>query len=672
LRLLPPIEILGLSSERPSASCMAVAHSNVAGLLRKHGLTEIKKVGEGSFGKALLVRDQDGQKLICKMVDVSKASRKELEESIKEGKLLAELRHPYIVRYRDNYTESGWLCILMDYCEGGDLTAKITEAKRHRKPIPEDQVLRWFVQGILALKYIHDKHVLHRDLKPSNFFLSKSGAMKMGDFGIAKVLACTIAVAKTQIGTPYYLSPELCQEKPYTFSSDIWAMGCILYELCALKVPFDAPNIPGLVQKIVKAPIPSVPATYSSFVKDLVSKMLDRNPDRRPSSDQILQMPRLQSIVKQMLEEAQEAAQGADDSALSAAPPPPPPGAAASGGSKTPYASSAGTFSVGDLVEYYSSSHGDWLPATVQKVDFEGRIIIDLKPNTFIPKEDQASKVRHRVSKPAAPERPASRASSPSVRRSPSVGGLEKPNGLPPRAGASPVIGQSPSRGGPGSRPGSRGGSPLIRRSPAQVAGAAMAGVGSRPGSRAASPLHRAPSPRAFGAEAYQKNDLVEYWSVSHGEWLPATILNTDLDGRIIIDLKPNTWISREDQGTKVRRRVGAAGAHGGGAGSRAPSLGASPQLNRNPSVDRFGAPLRAASPRRAPSPGRAPSPAGRAASPSWRSAMGAAPGRAASPRRGSAAGTPRIPPGMPPGGGGVDSSPLRAGGRNLVSGYGN
>eukprot|EP00440_Ansanella_granifera_P020545 gb/GFBE01022313.1/.p1 GENE.gb/GFBE01022313.1/~~gb/GFBE01022313.1/.p1 ORF type:complete len:661 (+),score=110.18 gb/GFBE01022313.1/:1-1983(+) len=659
---------------------MSVAHSNVAGLLRKHGYTEIKKVGEGSFGKALLVRQEDGQKLICKMVDVSKASRKEMEDAVKEGKLLAELQHPYIVRYRQNFTESGWLCILMDYCEGGDLTAKITEAKRKRQPLSEDQILRWFVQGILALKYIHEKHVLHRDLKPSNFFLSKSGSMKMGDFGIAKVLACTIAVAKTQIGTPYYLSPELCQEKPYTFSSDIWAMGCILYELCALKVPFDAPNIPGLVQRIVKAPVPSVPATYSSFIKDLVAQMLNRNPNLRPSPDEILQKPRLQAIVKQMLDEAQEQAGSVvDDSAISE-----PERPLVASAMKGAYAASAGTYSTNDQIEYYSSSHGDWLPATVTKTDGDGRIIIDLKPNTWISKEDQASKVRLRARRQPAPDRPGSRpgsrAGSPQVRRSPSVGGLEKANGLPPRAGASPLMGRSPSIGGgagfgaPGSRPGSRAGSPLHRRSPAMAAGAAVAGLGSRPGSRAASPSHRAPSPRASGDAGYQKNDLVEYWSVSHGEWLPATVINTDFEGRIIIDLKPNTWIPREDQGSKVRRRGGAqAGAPGSRAGSRAPSLGASPQLRRTPSADRFGAPLRAASPRRAPSPGRAMSPAGRAASPSWRSALGDMPaGRAESPRRRADAPTPRRPPGMPPPGGArVSDSPLRAGGRNIAGGYG-
>jgi len=89
---------------------MAVAHRDVNGLLRKHGYTEIKTVGQGSFGKAILVKSDVGDQLICKMVDISKASRKEMDEAVKEGKLLAELNHPYIVRYRENFTESGWLC----------------------------------------------------------------------------------------------------------------------------------------------------------------------------------------------------------------------------------------------------------------------------------------------------------------------------------------------------------------------------------------------------------------------------------------------------------------------------------------------------------------------------------------------------------------------------------
>jgi len=188
---------------------------------------------------------------------------------------------------------------------GGTLTRQIDHARKRKEGLVEGQILRWFTQAALALKYVHDKHILHRDLKPSNFFLSKSGSLKMGDFGIAKVLACTMACAQTQIGTPYYLSPEVCQEKPYAWPADTWSLGCILYEMCALKVPFNASNISGLVQKICRGPIPTVPPKYSDFIRQLCSEMLNRNPSSRPSSDDVLKRSTVQTIVRQMLQEAQ-------------------------------------------------------------------------------------------------------------------------------------------------------------------------------------------------------------------------------------------------------------------------------------------------------------------------------------------------------------------------------
>jgi len=628
---------------------MAVSHRDVAGLLRQHGYTEIKKVGEGSFGKALLVRTDDGEKLICKMVDVSKASRKEMADAVKEGKLLAELRHPYIVRYRESFTESGWLCILMDYCEGGDLTAKIKDAKRKRQTLSEDQILRWFVQAVLALKYTHERHILHRDLKPGNFFIARGNMLKMGDFGIAKELACTIAVAKTQIGTPYYLSPELCQEKPYSWPSDIWAMGVILYELCALRVPFDAPNIPGLVQKIIRAPIPSLPSTYSPFIRDLLAEMLERNPDRRPSPEELLAKPRLQEIVKQMLDEAQESADGpggGEPVAPERRSVPNAVAAAAGDSLEGAHAARTGNYRIHDLVEYHSPSHGDWLPASVTNVDSEGRIIIDLKPSTWISKEDQATRVRPKAAQSVS-DRPGSLASSPPSARRPSQGGLP-PRGVAGAGGFAPAphaAHHSPARGyaGPGSRPGSgvasRGGTPLQKRNSPQAAGAIIAGGGSRPSSHAGAALGGGSRPSSHSGAGcqYQKNDLVEYWSVSHGEWLPATIIDTDHLGQVIIDLKPNTWIPREDQVGKLRKR-----------GS---SVGSAPrQMHRTPSAERLGP--RAVSPMRGgvpPSPGRhAPGSAPRAASPaSWQQGLRNA--ESPSPlRRFADGGGMRRPPGIP------------------------
>jgi NIMA (never in mitosis gene a)-related kinase 1/4/5 len=99
----------------------------------------------------------------------------------------------------------------------------------------------------LALKHIHEKRILHRDIKTSNIFLTSNGTVKIGDFGISRILEGTKEETQSVVGTPYYMSPEVCQSKPYSYKSDIWALGCCLYELCTLKHAFDAKNLLGLV-----------------------------------------------------------------------------------------------------------------------------------------------------------------------------------------------------------------------------------------------------------------------------------------------------------------------------------------------------------------------------------------------------------------------------------------
>merc|ERR550514_973208 len=265
---------------------MARPGDRINSALAKHGYSQLKKVGEGSFGAAILVQHQSEKdkdsKAIVKMIDISRASKQEKDDALKEAGVLSSLKHPYIVRYRESFNEDGWLCIVMDYCEGGDLSDRIKKMRQSGKAFPQDQVVRWFTQSILALKYIHDMHILHRDLKSGNFFLSKSGNIKLGDFGIAKVLDSTAACAQTQIGTPYYLSPEICRGKPYSWGSDIWAMGCILHELCALRVPFDGHDLKSLIQNITKAPTPQLPTKYSRSVQDILNKLLSRNAAARP------------------------------------------------------------------------------------------------------------------------------------------------------------------------------------------------------------------------------------------------------------------------------------------------------------------------------------------------------------------------------------------------------
>jgi len=277
---------------------------HLAAIFKKRGYAGIKKIGEGAFGVAVLVEDQEGKKAVCKVVDVSSASSSQTQEARKEGRLLAQIKHPYIVRYRENFADRGWLCVVMDFCDGGDLAAQIKQAKSAEERLPEPKVVRWLTQALLALKYLHNKHVLHRDLKPSNLFLMGNGDLRMGDFGISKVMACTGAFCRTFVGTPYYLSPEQILEHPYSWPSDIWSMGCILYQMCALQVPFDAANISGLSKKICGADVPPVPKEYSEHLREIAALMMSRDVDRRPSADAIIGRPEIQEEIRHMLGEA--------------------------------------------------------------------------------------------------------------------------------------------------------------------------------------------------------------------------------------------------------------------------------------------------------------------------------------------------------------------------------
>ncbi|XP_024424722.2 serine/threonine-protein kinase Nek1 isoform X3 [Desmodus rotundus] len=248
----------------------------------------LQKIGEGSFGKAILVKStEDGRQYVIKEINISRMSNKEREESRREVAVLANMKHPNIVQYRESFEENGSLYIVMDYCEGGDLFKRINAQKGVL--FPEDQILDWFVQICLALKHVHDRKILHRDIKSQNIFLTKDGTIQLGDFGIARVLNSTVELARTCIGTPYYLSPEICENKPYNNKSDIWALGCVLYEMCTLKHAFEAGNMKNLVLKIISGSFPPVSLHYSYDLRCLLSQLFKRNPRDRPSVNSILE-----------------------------------------------------------------------------------------------------------------------------------------------------------------------------------------------------------------------------------------------------------------------------------------------------------------------------------------------------------------------------------------------
>ena len=267
----------------------------------------IKLLGEGSFGKAYLCKKGDNEPLcVIKQILVEGMSQKEKDDVFNEAKILGKLDHPNIIKLFevfDSQKPKHTLNIVTEYADDGDLSEKIKS--QNNKPFTESDILDYFTQICLALKHIHDKKIIHRDLKSGNVFLMKSGLVKLGDFGIAKGFQNTMDKAKTMVGTPYYLSPEILENKPYDAKSDIWSLGVLLYEMMTFKMPFNANSLPMLSVKIMRGNYPPPPAVYTKDLREIVSKCLMVNPSRRPNIKEILKMPIIQNRIKNFLDEIQ-------------------------------------------------------------------------------------------------------------------------------------------------------------------------------------------------------------------------------------------------------------------------------------------------------------------------------------------------------------------------------
>ena len=262
----------------------------------------VSMLGEGAFGKCFLVQSASSTHLrVIKQIDMNPLSPSEQSEALREAKILEKLHHPNIIRFHDVYrTRKNKLCIVMEYADGGDLAARIQG--RHES-MGEEAVLDYFVQICLAVKHIHDKKIVHRDLKSQNVFLRTTGEVKIGDFGIAKVMSHTSDQARSIVGTPYYISPEIVQNQPYSFKSDIWALGVLLYEMCALKLPFQALSIHALAVMIMKGEYASLPASFSQEMRNLLSSLLTLDPIQRPSISEVLSVPILEPRIRKFLDE---------------------------------------------------------------------------------------------------------------------------------------------------------------------------------------------------------------------------------------------------------------------------------------------------------------------------------------------------------------------------------
>ena len=246
-------------------------------------------VGEGAYSQVFRVRRRKDMKTYAlKKVKIQPLNEKERQNALNEVRLLASINHPNIISYKEAFLdEDKCLCLVMEYADGGDLYQRILEYQQKGRYMSESFIWSVAAQLCQALSHLHSLNILHRDIKSANVFMSSDGAVKLGDLNVSKV--AKDGLLRTQTGTPYYASPEVWRDMPYDGRSDVWSLGCVLYEAAALKPPFRAEDMQGLYRKVVKGEYPRIPRGFSNDLAAFLDLMLQVDPARRPTSTQLLQ-----------------------------------------------------------------------------------------------------------------------------------------------------------------------------------------------------------------------------------------------------------------------------------------------------------------------------------------------------------------------------------------------
>ncbi|XP_065674643.1 serine/threonine-protein kinase Nek8 isoform X2 [Hydra vulgaris] len=259
--------------------------------MEKYDKDTKKAVGRGAFGVVYLyLRKEDRREVIIKQIAADDLTTEQRKGVINEIDVSAMFNHPNIIKYHEYFMEEKNFMIVMDYAPGGNLFDFLQQRQQQNMLLEEDEILKFFAQITRALHHIHNQNILHRDMKTHNILLDRRKKVLMiCDFGIAKFLTKTNAI--TTVGTAHYMSPEVVEGKSYNKKSDIWSLGCILYELITLKRAFDGDSLSSIIQKIIKRGFSSMPEHYSEEIKDLVKGILQTDPVKRYDVNQILSQP---------------------------------------------------------------------------------------------------------------------------------------------------------------------------------------------------------------------------------------------------------------------------------------------------------------------------------------------------------------------------------------------
>ncbi|ETO85485.1 NEK protein kinase [Phytophthora nicotianae P1976] len=264
------------------------------------GYETLAVLGTGQFGNVVLVRRKSDRKLFAAKIPHGEdnAARQAARQ---EAQLLMTLQHVNIIQFVELVDKDSQLALVMEYASGGDLEAFLRWQQESVGRLSESAIMRIFIQIVLALQYLHEHRVMHRDLKPKNILLDGDGIVKLTDFGVSKLLTSSLDFAQTMTGTPHYMAPELLEGGAYDYKSDVWSLGCVLYELAVFTPPFNGTALGAVVGKILHGePLP-ISEQYSSQLRALVSNLLEKDSSRRPSLSDILKSDVVQRHMLQLV-----------------------------------------------------------------------------------------------------------------------------------------------------------------------------------------------------------------------------------------------------------------------------------------------------------------------------------------------------------------------------------
>ena len=263
----------------------------------------LRILGKGAFSIVYLVRRKKNNKQYAlKSITMEKLKESEQQNSVNEVRILASISHPNIIGYKEAFwnEKNKTLNIVMEYCDDGDLETKIKIMKRNKQKFEESLIWNYTIQIIKGLKSLHDKKILHRDLKSANIFLTKENKeCKIGDLNVSKVMKDKFLV-NTQIGTPNYSSPEVWQNKPYSYKSDLWSVGCIIYEMCCLRPPFKGKNFDELSENVCNGKIEKISSRYSDELWSLIKMLLEVDVKKRVDCDAILKSKMIKDKIDEL------------------------------------------------------------------------------------------------------------------------------------------------------------------------------------------------------------------------------------------------------------------------------------------------------------------------------------------------------------------------------------